>query len=185
MRNKNYRDKFQMGAEGADLEKKQILEDQCRAASETLFKKRRELQKLQKDYDEDARRLMEIKTTQQQLHKRADEQSVQRDRLDKELGEQADKINRAQKTFQAKLNNVRAVKGPDFENTKENYEILAEVEQIKNKQLLASLQQIIQEFPDFGQILEGPLADNGIKIPSRPGSQADRPPTGSSQRSLR
>ena len=34
------------GAEGADLEKKQILEDQCRAASETLFKKRRELQNL-------------------------------------------------------------------------------------------------------------------------------------------
>lgn len=45
---------------------------------------------------------------------------------------------------------MRAVKGPDFENTKENYEILAEIEQIKNKQLLASLQQIIQEFPDFG-----------------------------------
>lgn len=62
MRNKNYRDKFMQGAEGADLDKKQILEDQCRAASETLFKKRRELQKLQKDYDDDARRLMEIKT---------------------------------------------------------------------------------------------------------------------------
>jgi UDP-glucose:O-linked fucose beta-1,3-glucosyltransferase len=43
MRNKNFRDKFISGAEGADLEKKQILEDQCRAASETLFKKRREL----------------------------------------------------------------------------------------------------------------------------------------------
>lgn len=43
-RNKNYRDKFQKGAEGADLERKQILEDQCRAASETLFRKRRDLQ---------------------------------------------------------------------------------------------------------------------------------------------
>ena len=62
MRNKNYRDKFIQGAEGADLEKKQILEDQCRAASETLFKKRRELQKLQKDYDDDARGLQEIRT---------------------------------------------------------------------------------------------------------------------------
>jgi hypothetical protein len=47
VRNKNYRDKFMQGAEGADLERKQILEDQCRAASETLFKKRRELQQLQ------------------------------------------------------------------------------------------------------------------------------------------
>jgi flagellar biosynthesis chaperone FliJ len=61
-RNQNFRDKFIQGAEGADLEKKQILEDQCRAASETLFKKRRELQKLQKEYDDDMRRLMEIQT---------------------------------------------------------------------------------------------------------------------------
>jgi predicted nucleic acid-binding Zn-ribbon protein len=47
VRNKNYRDKFMQGAEGADLERKQILEEQCRACSETLFKKRRELQQLQ------------------------------------------------------------------------------------------------------------------------------------------
>ncbi len=95
MRNKNYRDKFQQGAEGADLEKKQILEDQCRAASETLFKKRRELQKLQKDYDEDARRLMEIKTKQQQLSKQSDDMNNQRDRIEKEIGDQMEKVSRA------------------------------------------------------------------------------------------
>ncbi len=111
MRNKNYRDKFQQGAEGADLEKKQILEDQCRAASETLFKKRRELQKLQKDYDEDARRLMEIKTKQQQLSKQSDDMNNQRDRIEKEIGDQMEKVSRAQKSLQAKLNNVRSVRG--------------------------------------------------------------------------
>ena len=116
------------------------MEDQCRAASETLFKKRRELQKLQKDYDEDARRLMEIKTKQQQLHKQSDEQSMNRERLDKEMADQYDKIQRAQKSFTSKLNNVRAVKGPDFETSKENYEILTEVETLKNKHLLGSLQ---------------------------------------------
>lgn len=73
MRNKNYRDKFMQGAEGADLEKKQILEDQCRAASETLFKKRRELQKLQKDYDDDARQLMEYQTKSQALKRQNDQ----------------------------------------------------------------------------------------------------------------
>ena len=139
MRNKNYRDKFQQGAEGADLEKKQILEDQCRAASETLFKKRRELQKLQKDYDEDARRLMEIKTKQQQLQKQSDDMNNQRDRIEKEIGDQMEKVSRAQKSLQAKLNNVRSVRGQDFENTKENFEILTEVEQLKNKHLLGSL----------------------------------------------
>lgn len=139
MRNKNYRDKFMQGAEGADLEKKQILEDQCRAASETLFKKRRELQKLQKDYDEDARRLMEIKTKQQQVSKQVDDMSIVRERMDREIADQIEKIQRAQKTFQSKLNNVKSVKG-DFENTKENFEILTEIESLKNKNLLSALQ---------------------------------------------
>lgn len=139
MRNKNYRDKFMQGAEGADLEKKQILEDQCRAASETLFKKRRELQKLQKDYDDDARRLMEVKTKQQQLGKQVEELGAYMDKADKELGEQYDKIERANKTFQAKFNNVRAVKGDGFQESKENYEILSEIEANKHKHLLSAL----------------------------------------------
>lgn len=54
-----------------------------------------------------------------------------------------EKVNRAQKSLQAKLNNVRSVRGQDFENTKENFEILTEVEQVKNKHLLGSLQLII------------------------------------------
>jgi hypothetical protein len=64
---------------------------------------------------------------------------MMRDRLDKDMAEQMDKIQRAQKTFSSKLNNVRTVRGPDFENTKENYEILAEVESLKNKHLLGAL----------------------------------------------
>jgi len=85
MRNKNYRDKFIQGAEGADLEKKQILEDQCRAASETLFKKRRELQKLQKDYDDDARGLMEIRTKSQALQKQNEATNLERERFSKDI----------------------------------------------------------------------------------------------------
>lgn len=81
MRNKNYRDKFIQGAEGADLEKKQILEDQCRAASETLFKKRRELQKLQKDYDDDARQLMEIRNKQQAHQKQNEATQLEKERF--------------------------------------------------------------------------------------------------------
>ena len=81
MRNKNYRDKFIQGAEGADLEKKQILEDQCRAASETLFKKRRELQKLQRDYDDDARQLMEYRGQSQQLKRQNEATQLEGERF--------------------------------------------------------------------------------------------------------
>ena len=95
MRNKNYRDKFMQGAEGADLEKKQILEDQCRAASETLFKKGRELQKLQKDYDDDARQLMEYQTKSQALKRQNEQTQMEYDRINAET----DRLN--QKAGQA------------------------------------------------------------------------------------
>lgn len=51
-----------------------------------------------------------------------------------------DKTTRAQKTLQSKLNNVRAVKGQGFENSRENVEILTEVEALKNRHLLGTLQ---------------------------------------------
>lgn len=76
------------GAEGADLEKKQILEDQCRAASETLFKKRRELQKLQKDYDDDARQLMEYQTKSQALKRQNDATQMEDDRINNDINGQ-------------------------------------------------------------------------------------------------
>jgi len=65
---------------------------------------------------------------------------MQKERLDREIAEQMDKASRAQKSLQSKLNNVRSVKGPEFENSKENFEILGEVEMLKNKHLLGSLQ---------------------------------------------
>lgn len=60
-RNKNYRDKFMQGAKGADIERKQILEDQCRQVSENLFKKRRDLQQMQTNFDAASRELMDVK----------------------------------------------------------------------------------------------------------------------------
>ena len=48
---------------------------------------------------DDARRLMEVKTKQQQLGRQAEELNVYVDRAYKDIAEQNDKIDRAQKTF--------------------------------------------------------------------------------------
>lgn len=61
VRNKNYRDKFMQGAEGADLERKQILEDQFRAASETLFRKRRDMGQLEQNFRTASLELVDIR----------------------------------------------------------------------------------------------------------------------------
>lgn len=159
MRNKNYRDKFIQGAEGADLEKKQILEDQCRAASETLFKKRRELQKLQKDYDDDARSLMEIRTKSQALQKQNEATNMERGRFDQDINAQLSKFQRAEGSFQAAYNNVKQVQGDAFDDSKENVEIIAEVENQKTNHLLNALSVIINEFPALGTVIKGSFGD--------------------------
>ena len=69
------------GAEGADLERKQILEDQCRAASETLFRKRRDLQQLQSNFETASRELNEIRAEKNELDGNNNEIGANRQRL--------------------------------------------------------------------------------------------------------
>ena len=177
-RNKNYRDKFLRGAEGADLEKKQILEEQCRAASETLFKKRKEVQKLNKEYDDDMRRLIEYKTKQQNFLKRNEEIDIQAERIEKEINEQGGKIERAER---AKANNYNALVQNDqnFEGSNQQKDILFESEQLKTKYLMNTIGILVGDMPDLQGILEQPFQDIGLEIPQI----SERPGTSSSQRS--
>lgn len=133
-RNGNYRDKFIQGAEGADLEKKQILEEQCRAASQALFKKRRDVQKLNKDYDEDMRRLMELQTKHQILIRLDDDIK----HYDHTIEEQKSKVERSEKSMKSKLNNLESVNN-DFRGTPQSKDIALEVEKLKSKYLLNSI----------------------------------------------
>ena len=73
VRNKNYRDKFQSGAEGADLERKQILEDQFRSASEALFKKRRDMGQLEQNFKTASLELVQIRNQKQEIDREHDD----------------------------------------------------------------------------------------------------------------
>jgi hypothetical protein len=53
-----------------------------------LFKKRRELQKLQKDYDDDARQLMEYQTKSQALKRQNDATQMEDDRINNDINGQ-------------------------------------------------------------------------------------------------
>lgn len=69
VRNKNYVDKFKLGAEGADLERKQILDDQYRTATENFFRKQRELQQLNTNFDTAQKELDEVKREREQFQR--------------------------------------------------------------------------------------------------------------------
>lgn len=116
VRNKNYRDKFMQGAEGADLERKQILEDQCRGASETLFKKRRELQQLQQNFESASRDIMNIRNEKNELERRGQDVQAAAENAEQELNDMQGRMQRAAQSRDSKFNNVKAVMG-DFENS--------------------------------------------------------------------
>ena len=177
-RNKNYRDKFLRGAEGADLEKKQILEEQCRAASETLFKKRKEVQKLNKEYDDDMRRLMEIQTKQQNFLKKNEDFSHQRERIETELQDQMDKVARAEEVKNNNLQNI-VQNNPQFEESANFKDVILESEQLKTKYMMNAIGILSHEMPDIQGMIEQPFQEIGLEIPQT----SERPATGSSQRS--
>lgn len=87
VRNKNYRDKFMQGAEGADLERKQILEDQFRAASETLFRKRRDMGQLEQNFKTASLELVDIRGQRNELEQDANEHNQIHQQMDQEANE--------------------------------------------------------------------------------------------------
>ena len=82
---------------------------------------------------------MEIKTKQQVFNKQNEELGHIRTQLEDELRIQADKIEKTERTYQSKLNNVMTVKGQGFGDSKENAEIMIEVEKLKTSHLMNAL----------------------------------------------
>jgi hypothetical protein len=138
-----------------------------------LFKKRKEVQKLNKDYDDDMRRLMELQTRQQTLIKEKEDLEYQREKVNNELEDQAAKVERAVNSMNAKFNNLQSVNATVTE-TPESKDVALEVEKLKTKYLLNAISILGAEIPDLQPIFEDPLAQDGIKGPSRPQTGVDR-----------
>ena len=189
VRNKNYRDKFLSGAEGADLERKQILEDQFRAASETLFRKRRDMTTLQGNFETASRELMEIRSQKQEIERELNENTSMGAQIENENREVADKLPRMEQSKESKLNNVRAVRGEGFDESPESLNVLAEVESQKHAFLLNALahlcnnQVLQQEAPELVAEIQTTLEENQIQIPDQPNPAFDRPASSNSRRS--
>jgi len=105
---------------------------------------------------------------------------MEKERFNQDINAQYAKIQRAQQSFSAALNNVKQVKGDTFDDSKENVEVMATLEQEKTNHLLNALSVIINEFPALGTVIRGSFGED-LQIPSRPQSAIERPVTGSSQ----
>ena len=168
VRNKNYRDKFMQGAEGADLERKQILEDQFRAASETLFRKRRDMGQLEQNFKTASLELVDIRGQRNEIEQDANEHNQVHQQMDAEANEVAQRLGQGEASRDSKLNNVRQVRGEQFDESSENKMVLAEMESEKNAYLLNALsylcnnQVLGNEVPQLIAEIQTTLGENQI-----------------------
>ena len=189
VRNKNYREKFQKGAEGADLDRKHVLEEQFRAASEALFRKRRDMGQLEQNFKTASMELVDIRQRRQEYDRGMNDEAQNHEQIINELNEVGGNLEQDEQSRDAKLNNVRNVRGEQFDESPENLMILAEIESQKNAYLLNALSYLVgnqvlgNEVPQLVAEIQTTLEENQIQIPEQPNEALERPPTSSSQRS--
>merc|ERR1711935_59065 len=89
-RNRKYKENFQTANQQnqSELEEKQMLEEQSRAANEVLFRKKKNVNQLEKDFDEDTNRYEELQSSVERLDAQVRELMGAKDLLDREIEDQ-------------------------------------------------------------------------------------------------
>lgn len=181
-RNMAFRASFQKvdtsGDEGEALRK---LEDRARGMKETLFRKKKELQRLATDYEEDGRRLEQVKvhTTRvlrQQEHLQAAKQQVEEEVLTQQ--EQIEGlVQRTERATSVHREKIRDEMGTALEiieqqgGTLEEKAVRAEVLKDTVQNVLYTLGQLSTEFPEVADNLSVRLQEAELKIPSKPAAK--------------
>ncbi|KAL4481667.1 hypothetical protein ABPG74_007756 [Tetrahymena malaccensis] len=171
-RNSNYRDKFlNKGVTTQHREEAEGLEEQCRAASQNLFKKRDELQKLQKEQEEDTRRYTEIKNKLERLYDQHQSLDQEISKYEKDIEQQGDKIQRAQNSLQRNFQ-LAVNKNQNFINPKNPHMIQVKLDNQNNlyKTLLQGLYSLQQDIPELSSVVDEILKEQRIQNNKAPSS---------------
>jgi hypothetical protein len=82
---------------------------------------------------------MDVRAEKNDLERRVRETAELLQGVDQDVTQLATRMGRLEQSKDSKLNNVRHVKGQDFENSGVNLSILAEVESAKSQYLLNAI----------------------------------------------
>ncbi|CAG9320801.1 unnamed protein product [Blepharisma stoltei] len=162
-RNSKFRDSFAAKGDESEQQMKNALEDQCRGATEQLSKRERELRTLQKQYEEDMKRLMEIQTRNDTLKRMAAETENNKEQLGSQISVQQEKLERAI--------NLARNKETSLDRAQE-LDLRLQLAKTKNRCLMSTLTILSTDIPEISHLIESALEQHGIKIPSRPPSSA-------------
>lgn len=178
-RNQKYKENFMTANQHGqtELEEKQMLEEQCRAANEVLFKKKKVLSQLQKEEEEDVKRYEELMTNLKQLEPQVKEMLSARDVLRQDIEAQAPKLDRAAQALEVARRRAQEA-GVDLQQ--DSFAMLdIEVRALRGQQqsVIFALQNALQDHvQDVLPLFESLCNEQGIARPARPPSAASSRP---------
>lgn len=160
----------------SELEEKQTLEEQSRAANEVLFKKKKVLSQIEQEAQEDVQRYEELQRSMQQLEAQVNELTAARDVLRQDVEGQQAKTQRAEQALEAAR--ARAIQaGVDLApETPAAVDIQARGVREQNQSMLFALSNALQDYTeDVLPLFENLCQERGVALPSRPPSAVSRP----------
>lgn len=185
-RNQKFKENFQTANQQnqSELEEKQMLEEQSRAANEVLFKRKKALAQLEREEQEDTKRYEELRRNLEQLDLHVGELAAARDVLRQDMEAQRSKLERAERALEVSTRRAAEAGVELGVDRPAGMDIEARSLRDQNQSVLHALGNALQDHTeDVLPLFESLCNEKGIAKPSRPPSVASTRP-GSSRSSI-
>merc|ERR1712139_642803 len=174
-RNRKYKENFQTANQQnqTELEEKQMLEEQSRAANEVLFKKKKQLSALEREEQEDTHRYDELQSNLQKLASQVQDYAGARDQLRVDADSQQPKLERAHQALEVSRQRAQQAGVDMGQEAPTTLDIQTRTLREQNQAILFAMNNALQDHAeDVLPVFESLCSEKGLNRPSRPPSAA-------------
>lgn len=179
-RNVAFRESFQkIDIKGEDAEVLQQLEERMKFNKDHLFRKKKDVQRVITDLDEDQRRLDQVNVQVEKMLKQKEHLEHAQFQIEEEIQLQEGQFEELGERMQKVIERHRhkfIENGGDLNNfpngTLEEKSVRAEVLRDVVQNVLFTLGQLSQEFPEVSETLNNRLQEADLKLPTKPPTKA-------------
>jgi chromosome segregation ATPase len=178
-RNNAYRNSFQkVDLQGSEVEVLRQLEERTKMGKDSLFRKKKEMQRLVTDFEEDSRRLEQVQQQKGKVEAQREHLSNARSQVEQELnsldmqmGELDERCDRIISRHREKAGGLLGCAPEAFEEgggTLEEKSVRADVLKDVVQNVLYTLSQLAVEFPEVADELSSRAQEASLRIPGKP-----------------
>lgn len=174
VRNTEYRASFHKADLGSrEAQQARNLEEQVKTAKDALFRKKKELQRMQTDLEEDRRRVAQLDEQIASMESHIEHLSHTQAQVEREEAEQRQAIEKAARRVEQLSTAHRVAAGvPADSESLDEKAFMAQAVRDTNNNVLFTLGQLAREFPELQGSLASSIQRYGLHMPSRPPSRA-------------